>query len=294
MEYITIKEALKALNQIAKENNFDNDGIIKWIVVKSMRLNRDQFDKIINVKVEQFNIMKKALIRYIQGETLSQIFGFIEFCGNIFNVTENVFDPRLSTESLVYSVVNAFGSPQKKLRIIDLCTGSGCVAITIAKMLNCTVDALDISPLAIEIAKQNARNLGANVNFIEFDLNEDWSKIFKEKYDIIVSNPPYWNTEKILKNEDKVKNNPLIGFNGGVDGLKYIKIIISNARKYLKKDGMLFLEIDPDQVETINTLLKENGFTDMELKQDYRGIDRVVSAKNTGLKENENDDMEKE
>ena len=98
MEYITIKEALKALNQIAKENNFDNDGIIKWIVVKSMRLNRDQFDKIINVKVEQFNIMKKALIRYIQGETLSQIFGFIEFCGNIFNVTENVFDQRLSTE----------------------------------------------------------------------------------------------------------------------------------------------------------------------------------------------------
>ncbi len=294
MEYITIKEALKALNQIAKENNFDNDGIIKWIVVKSMRLNRDQFDKIINVKVEQFNIMKKALKRYIQGETLSQIFGFIEFCGNIFNVTENVFDPRLSTESLVYSVVNAFGSPQKKLRIIDLCTGSGCVAITIAKMLNCTVDALDISPLAIEIAKQNATNLGANVNFIEFDLNEDWSKIFKEKYDIIVSNPPYWNTEKILKNEDKVKNNPLIGFNGGVDGLKYIKIIISNARKYLKKDGMLFLEIDPDQIETINTLLKENGFTDMELKQDYRGIDRVVSAKNTGLKENENDDMEKE
>lgn len=294
MEYITIKEALKALNQIAKENNFDNDGIIKWIVVKSMRLNRDQFDKIINVKVEQFNIMKNALTRYIQGETLSQIFGFIEFCGNIFNVTENVFDPRLSTESLVYSVVNAFGSPQKKLRIIDLCTGSGCVAITIAKMLNCTVDALDISPLAIEIAKQNATNLGANVNFIEFDLNEDWSKIFKEKYDIIVSNPPYWNTEKILKNEDKVKNNPLIGFNGGVDGLKYIKIIISNARKYLKKDGMLFLEIDPDQIETINTLLKENGFTDMELKQDYRGIDRVVSAKNTGLKENENDDMEKE
>lgn len=294
MEYITIKEALKALNQIAKENNFDNDGIIKWIVVKSMRLNRDQFDKIINVKVEQFNIMKKALIRYIQGETLSQIFGFVEFCGNIFNVTENVFDPRLSTESLVYSVVNAFDSPQKKLRIIDLCTGSGCVAITIAKMLNCTVDALDISPLAIEIAKQNARNLGANVNFIEFDLNEDWSKIFKEKYDIIVSNPPYWNTEKILKNEDKVKNNPLIGFNGGVDGLKYIKIIISNARKYLKKDGMLFLEVDPDQIETINTLLKENGFTDMELKQDYRGIDRVVSAKNTGLKENENDDMEKE
>lgn len=294
MEYITIKEALKALNQIAKENNFDNDGIIKWIVVKSMRLNRDQFDKIINVKIEQFNIMKKALIRYIQGETLSQIFGFIEFCGNIFNVTENVFDPRLSTESLVYSVVNAFGSPQKKLRIIDLCTGSGCVAITIAKMLNCTVDALDISPLAIEIAKQNATNLGANVNFIEFDLNEDWSKIFKEKYDIIVSNPPYWNTEKILKNEDKVKNNPLIGFNGGEDGLKYIKIIISNARKYLKKDGMLFLEVDPDQIETINTLLKENGFTDMELKQDYRGIDRVVSAKNTGLKENENDDMEKE
>ena len=294
MEYITIKEALKALNQIAKENNFDNDGIIKWIVVKSMRLNRDQFDKIINVKVEQFNIMKKALKRYIQGETLSQIFGFIEFCGNIFNVTENVFDPRLSTESLVYSVVNTFDSPQQKLRIIDLCTGSGCVAITIAKMLNCTVDALDISPLAIEIAKQNATNLGANVNFIEFDLNEDWSKIFKEKYDIIVSNPPYWNTEKILKNEDKVKNNPLIGFNGGVNGLKYIKIIISNARKYLKKDGMLFLEIDPDQIETINTLLKGNGFTDMELKQDYRGIDRVVSAKNTGLRENENDDMEKE
>ena len=206
---------------------------------------------------------------------MGRIFGYIEFCGELFDVTDNVFDPRLSTETLVSEVLKyGYNHPE----IIDLCTGSGCVAITLSKKLDVCVDALDVSPFAIEIAQNNANKLNGKISCIEFDLCEDWSKALNKKYDVIVSNPPYWNASKILTNPEVVNDNPMIAFNGGEDGLKFIKLIIKNSPMFLKSGGRLFLEMDPEQEKEIERLLIDSGFVDIKTAKDHRGIDRVISA----------------
>ena len=270
-----LERSLEILNNFAKLKGFDSEEVIKWIIIKTLRLKREQFNYIKCIELEDLEKMKKYINRYIDGESLSRIFGYIEFCGELFDVTENVFDPRLSTETLVSEVLKyEYDKPE----IIDLCAGSGCVAITLSKRFNTCVDALDISPLALEIAQKNATKLNGQINCIEFDLCKDWNNTIKKKYDVIVSNPPYWNASKILSNPEVVNDNPLIAFNGGEDGLKFIKLIIKNSPKYLKSGGRLFLEMDPDQEKEIIGLLQQNGFVDVKSAKDHRGINRVISA----------------
>jgi len=266
------------LLEFCKKNELKDNEVLKWIIVKTLRLKRDQFDKIRQIDEEQYENIQKNILRYTKGESLGKIFGYIEFCGNQFNVTENVFDPRLSTESLVTSILNLPVETLKNASILDLCTGSGCVAITLSIKLNKLVEALDISPYALEVATKNAKKLKAKVKFIEFDLNNNWKNALKKNYDIIVSNPPYWNTKKIFGNPDVVKDNPIIGFDGGEDGLKYLKLIIENSYDYLNKGGLLFLEIDPDQKEIIKNLLKTRGFKNIKVYKDYRNNIRVIYA----------------
>lgn len=271
----TLDQSLEILKGFAKQKKFENEEVIKWIIIKALRLKREQYEFIKSINFENIERIKKYTERYIAGESLSQIFGYIEFCGDLFDVTENVFDPRLSTEALVSEVLkDGFTNPE----IIDLCTGSGCVAITLSKKLNVSVDALDISPLALEIAEKNAKKLGGNINCIEFDLCKNWDKVITKQYDVIVSNPPYWIASKVLNNPEITNSNPEIGFNGGRDGLKYIRLIIKNSPKYLKNGGKLFLEMDPEQEEKITKLMKQNGFVDIKTAKDHRGINRVISG----------------
>lgn len=272
----SLDDALKVLMDFAKQKNFENIEVIKWIIIKTLRLKREQFDYIKHIELIDLEKIKKYIDRYIAGESLSRIFGYIEFCGELFDVTENVFDPRLSTEALVSEVLCY---DYKNPEIIDLCTGSGCVAIILSKKLSICVDALDISPLALEIAQKNANKLNGKINCIEFDLCNDWNKAFDKKYDVIVSNPPYWNASKILSNPEVINDNPLIAFNGGEDGLKFIKLIIKNSPMFLKSGGRLFLEMDPEQQKEIEHLLTDAGFVDIKTAKDHRGINRVISAK---------------
>ena len=269
---------MQILNNFAKENKLENLEFIKWIVVKTLRLTINQFDEIKQIEDEQLELMKEYILRYKNGESLSKIFGYIEFYGGFFDVTENVFDPRLSSVILVDETLNICNENFENANIIDLCTGSGCIAITLSKLLKKEVDALDISPFAIEIAKSNAVKNNANVNFFKFDLNNDWDEVLTKKYDVIVSNPPYWNANKILSNEEIVRDNPIIGFDGGEDGLKYIKLIIENSSKFLKKNGFLVLEIDYDQIEAVKDYMRKNGFKNLKVCKDHRNIDRVISC----------------
>lgn len=275
IKYIPFKKAYKDLIIYGKEKQFDNIETLRWIIVKSLRLRREQFDSIYQVDEYSYDTMKKAIDRYAKGESLSKIFGFIEFCGNFFDVTDNVFDPRLSTECLVKAVVDKYKG--KNIKVIDLCTGSGSVAVTLSLQLGIKVDGIDISPFAVETATLNNKKLGGQAQFFIMDLNENWDKYLTKKYDVIVSNPPYWNAEKILENVDVVKNNPIIGFDGGEDGLYYIKNIIDNAPKFLNPNGQLYLECDPDQMEKIKSYLSDNFDSITEYK-DYRDISRVLGA----------------
>lgn len=275
IKYIPFEKAYKDLIEYGKAKQFDNIETLRWIIVKSLRLRREQFDSIYQVDEYSYDTMKKAIDRYDKGESLSKIFGFIEFCGNFFDVTDNVFDPRLSTECLVKTVVDKYKG--KDIKVIDLCTGSGSVAVTLSLQLGIKVDGIDISPFAVETATLNNKKLGGQAQFFIMDLNENWDKYLTNKYDVIVSNPPYWNAEKILENVDVVKNNPIIGFDGGEDGLHYIKNIIDNAPKFLNPNGQLYLECDPDQMEKIKSYLSDN-FDGITEYKDYRDISRVLGA----------------
>ena len=276
--YVPFDKAFRHLIDYGKSKNFDNVETIRWIVVKVLRLRRDQFDDIYQVEDYNLDTMKNAIDRYIKGESLSKIFGFIEFCGNFFDVTDNVFDPRLSTESLISAVVDSHLAKNKNVNVIDLCTGSGSVAITLSLKLGIPVDGVDISPFALETATKNNEKLNGQAKFFEMDLNQNWSQYLDKKYDIIVSNPPYWNAKKILENASVVNSNPLIGFDGGEDGLHYIRRIIDCSIEFLEDNGELYIEMDPDQENAIRCMLN-NNYTDIKIYKDYRNINRVIGAR---------------
>ena len=176
---------------------------------------------------------------------------------------------------MVEEVIHEIQNRAVKLKVLDLCTGSGCIAITIAKNTDAKVYAVDISEAALTVAKKNATTHNANVKFINSDL---FNNLKKEKFDIIISNPPYIRSKDILALEDEVKkNDPLISLDGGEDGLYFYREIAKSAPKYLNKNGKIFLEIGINEAKSVKKLL-QNNFENIKIKKDYSGIDRVVIA----------------
>lgn len=195
-----------------------------------------------------------------------------------FYVDENVLIPRVDTEILVEEVIdNCNKNEEREYKILDLCTGSGIVGISLAKYIkNCEVVCADISKKALEIAEKNAKN--NNVDNIKFIYSNMFSNI-KDKFDIIVSNPPYIKREVIEELEKEVQNEPHIALDGGIDGLDFYKIIANQAYNYLNENGGLFLEIGYDQKEEVTNLLKDSEkFGKIYSKKDLYGNDRIVVA----------------
>lgn len=204
---------------------------------------------------------------------LQQITGNQEFMGLPFRVNEHVLIPRQDTEILVEEVLKV----SKDKSVLDMCTGSGCIIISIAKLgkIKAAV-AADISTEALLVAKENARENEAPVQFVKSDMFEE----IHQAFDIIVSNPPYIKTAEIQKLMPEVKEHePYIALDGDTDGLKFYRIIAEKAGEFLNKDGYLFLEIGYDQGEAVKELLSLNGFYDIRILKDLAGLDRVISAK---------------
>lgn len=204
---------------------------------------------------------------------LQHITGTQEFMGLEFDVNEHVLIPRQDTECLVERVMQ-YANGKK---ILDVCTGSGCIIISLTKYCSLkSATALDISTNALEVAVRNAKKLEAEVNFIQSDL---FSQI-KEKYDIIVSNPPYIPTKVIEGLMEEVREHePMLALDGKEDGLYFYREITSKAQQYLNPDGMLFFEIGHDQAEAVANLLKEYGFDQVTVEKDLAGLDRIVYGK---------------
>ena len=200
-----------------------------------------------------------------------------EFMGLTFEVNEKVLIPRQDTEILVETVLEDL---EPNMRVLDVCTGSGCILISLLKMLQDgrgqdTVKGVgvDISKEALEVAEKNARKHNTEAVFLQSDLFEN----VEGMYDIIVSNPPYIKTEEIEKLEDEVKlYDPMLALDGKEDGLYFYRKIIKESRKYLKKNGKLYFEIGHTQGEEVKTLMEEEGFSDVRVKKDLAGLDRVV------------------
>ncbi|WP_347993139.1 peptide chain release factor N(5)-glutamine methyltransferase [uncultured Eubacterium sp.] len=210
---------------------------------------------------------------------LQHITGKQEFMGLSFNVNEDVLIPRQDTELLVEMVLNYLKQKikGKKVKVLDMCTGSGCIAISIKKLAeNVDVTAVDLSPKALKVAIDNAKQLDAKVTFIESDLFENVSG----KYDIIVSNPPYISKSDIETLMEEVKNHePMMALNGDEDGLKFYKKISEKLNEYLSDDGMIFYEIGYDQGKTVPDILKQYNFKDINVYKDLSENDRVVIAR---------------
>ena len=208
-----------------------------------------------------------------KGIPVQYIVGNVDFYGYNFKVNENVLIPRFETEELVEKTIKYINKYlDKKVDILDLGTGSGCIAITLKKELDCNVDAVDISPKALEIAKLNAKNNNVDITFYEGDMLNPINKI----YDVIISNPPYiaYNAEimEIVKN-----NEPHTALYAEDNGLKYYKDIISNANKYLKEKSIIAFEIGEKQGKLILEYAK-NYFKDsiITVEKDMQNRDRFV------------------
>ena len=198
--------------------------------------------------------------------------GKTNFYGYDFKVDKNVLIPRLDTEILIEEIIKDIKSRSGEISVLDIGTGSGAIAVSIQKETGTKVTAVDISKNALEIAKFNAEQNDAKIEFILSDLFEN----VKQKFDFIVSNPPYIETETI-KSLDKevVLNEPILALDGGADGLDFYKRIIADAPKYLKKNGRLYFEIGYNQASSVSELMKKD-FKNIKVLKDYGNNDRVV------------------
>lgn len=211
-----------------------------------------------------------------KGEPLQYLLGETYFMGLPFFVNENVLIPRADTEILVESVIQRIGR-EKKVMLLDMCTGSGCIAVSLKKYLkNAEVFAADISEKALETAKRNALENQVEVKFIHSDCFE---KIPEIKFDIIVSNPPYLTESEMGALQKEVTYEPALALDGGKDGLDFYRKLSCEAKKYLAENGILAFEIGYRQATEVSVLLKEYGYQEIEVLKDYSGNQRVVIAK---------------
>ena len=207
---------------------------------------------------------------------LSHLAGFEYFYDRKFKVTKDVLSPRMETEELIYKVIEYIKSINKNnIKILDLCTGSGIIGITLRKELefkSLEVVASDISEEALKVAKENAIMNEAEVKFIQSDIFEN----INEKFDIIVSNPPYIAYNDKITMEDNVLNyDPHLALFAEEDGMYFYREIVENAKEYLEEDGLVFFELGYDQREKILKLANENGFN-AEVYKDINGRDRMA------------------
>lgn len=235
---------------------------------------------------------------------LQHITGTQEFMGLVFEVNEHVLIPRQDTEILVEQALAFIESGKvpaaenSQTRILDMCTGSGCILLGVMhwaesyrqKALRRAGDTArggekqdiiiegtgaDISPKALAVAEKNARRLGISAGFVESDL----FKAVRGKYGMIVSNPPYIRTDEIKDLQEEVKlHDPVIALDGREDGLYYYRRIVRESRSYLEEGGALLFEIGCDQAEAVSGLMSGAGFSEITVKKDLAGLDRVVSG----------------
>ena len=276
---MNIKEL--TLNGVSKLNEFNiEDSTTKVRILLSSLLNVSKeklliMDEEVDEKlVERFN---DNLNKLIKGVPVQYLVNKQSFYGMDFFVDNRVLIPQPDTECLVEEGLE-FLKGKENAKVLDLCTGSGAIAISIAKNSDATIYASDISKDALDVAKLNATTLGADITFIESDL----FKNINEKFDLIISNPPYIKTDVIESLSIEVKNEPILALDGKEDGLYFYREIIKSAKDYLNPNGKLLFEIGFDQKESVTKLFDEAGFDNVYSKKDLAGLDRIVSGEKKG------------
>ena len=278
---MNLENAIKKASQILKNHNIHTHELDAQIMlsdimgVKREYLITNNRTNISEKVMEKYDI---AIRRRINKEPIAYITGKKEFWSEDFMVNQSTLIPRPETELLLYKVVNFFKN--KKINILDIGTGSGCILLSILKELNLSRGiGIDVSARAIQIAKANSEklNLSCRSKFRVFDIDE----FNMGKYDLVISNPPYI-ALKDMKNlsKDIINYEPLIALEGGLDGLDLIKKVIYKSIRLLKKNGLLVIEIGNNQYLKVSALFRRYGFREMSKVCDYkRNVRCIIGTK---------------
>lgn len=274
-----IKELINYGKNKLIENKIEDENIKTKVLLKYI-LNVDDSYLIIHNDENQDKEIETKFINcineLIEGKPLQYITHHQEFMNLDFYVDENVLIPQPDTEVLVLQTINIIKQYENRnIKVLDLCTGSGAIAISTAKAFEnqaVQVYASDISDKALEVAKKNSKKNDVHINFINSNMFEN----IDEKFDIIVSNPPYIETETIKKLSKDVQQEPHIALDGGFDGLEFYKIIASEYEKYLNDNGTLLLEIGYNQKQSVTELFINRN---VECIKDLAQNNRVIIVK---------------
>lgn len=271
----TLEEALKEGCIYLSDKNIPDASIDSWLLLSfCCKIDRAKFflDKEALLTDEEYLWYKKLITLRGDHIPLQHLTNEQEFMGLPFYVNEDVLIPRQDTEILVEEVLKV--SNGKK--ILDICTGSGCIVISLDKLSSIESGlGVDISPKALRVAQKNKSELDSKVTFAYSDI---YSQI-TGTYDIIVSNPPYIPSKDILTLMEEVRiYEPMLALDGEEDGLYFYRMICNRLKEFLVPGGFIFFEIGYNQGKDVTGLLKEAGMTDIKITKDLAGLDRVVSA----------------
>jgi release factor glutamine methyltransferase len=284
-----LHEAEELMRQ-AEIEDAKNDAWLLWEYVSGMSrtkyllCQREKLD-VLDADGKWQTAYQTSVQKRLKHIPLQYITGVQSFCGLEFSVNESVLIPRQDTEVLVEQVLKLISSASEKkdgeqpLRILDMCTGSGCIAVSVKKLAKIPTEvvAVDISDEALFVAQKNAAQNDCRITFYRSDL---FTELGGQSYDLILSNPPYIRSEEIPKLMEEVREHePHLALDGDEDGLAFYEKITSAAPRHLNDGGFLIYEIGYDQAEEVSGILQKNGFTGIRVIKDYAGLDRVVMGK---------------
>ena len=276
-----LDNTVKKASQILKNHNIHSHELDAQIILSNIMGVKREFlitNNEINISKKIMEKYDSAIKRRIKKEPVAYIIGKKEFWSEDFMVNHGTLIPRPETELLIYKIINFFKN--KKINILDIGTGSGCILLSILKELNFSRGiGIDISAKAIQMAKVNSKNLNLfyRSKFKVIDLN----KFNIGKYDLIVSNPPYIPSRDIKNLSKDITNyEPLTALNGGSDGLDLIKKVIYKSNHLLKREGLLALEIGHSQYQKVSYILRSNGYREMSKEYDFnRNVRCIIGTK---------------
>lgn len=251
----------------------------RFLLAFAMNIKKEELLKYRECSDEQYSKYLEIIDKR-KSEPFAYIVGHKEFMKLDFKVSNKVLIPREDTEILVQEVIKLSNNinVDDEIKILDMCTGSGCIAISLAKYINnAKVTAIDINDEALMVAKENAERNNVEIKFIQSNLFENLSE--NNKFDIIVSNPPYIQSNVIETLQDDVKREPILALDGGEDGLYFYNEIIKNAYKFLNENGFLAFEIGFDQALEVSNIMKQYEYTQIKIVKDLSNNDRVVIGK---------------
>ena len=280
---MTLRELLLCAVEILQKAEIDSPEVDASLLLEAaieiserdFRMHKDE-----EISRENEALALSYVDRRAKGEPTQYITGYWEFFGEKFFVGKGVLIPRDDTEVVLRASIDYLRTLDKKNpTILDICSGSGILVITLKKLFpNAQVSAIEISEDALVYLNKNKDFHNADINVIEGDLFEVYSQFENEYFDLIISNPPYITKEDMKTLSDEVLHEPELALYGGEDGCDFIRGIVSLYTSKLKNGGMLSLELDSDEAPYSTALMKQNGFEDTKIFDDLGGIHRAVTG----------------